>query len=400
MQNLHRRPRAATLSSTRGVALLLLLMTVFTCAQPSFASLYEEYFRTSATTSIKVGLNRCLNCKHWESCWWGSCQIPIPPFAIYAERFWEALVAFTTTFEVLVRGFTLGFGLRMLKYLFWEAAFEAKADKASVIKSFRNRALVSAVAGLSLAAFLHGSSIFIPAAVRRDWFISNDGWSNEALPKSNLPLTLYQFIRDRIIRDYQTESGTLECPPNCSNGEICSNNESGLCLIDIDMTSYFIGRLGTGLSYLGTTLEALLRGFSLGFGARMLKFLFIPVENEDKEGGPSNSNSSQTNKEEKDDFVPVEDESEEQHTTNQSPEEALLESFQHRALVSTISGISVAAVVHGSSLFVPTHLRDQWLVDGVHSEDFTEVVRLAAIFFILPASVLYLCCWPKTNRQS
>ena len=38
----------------------------------------------------------------------------------------------------------------------------------------------------------------------------------------------------------------------------------------------------TGLKYLWTTLEVLLRGFSLGFGARMLKFLFFPNKNDDK----------------------------------------------------------------------------------------------------------------------
>jgi len=370
-QTRHRRnwrPQPATVSSLRRFVLVVLLMTVVVSAQP-FTSLYEDFFRSDTTTAIKVGLNRCLDCKHWDSCWWGSCQIPIPFFAIYAERFWLALLVFASTFEVLVRGFTLGFGIRMLKYLFWENASDATATRANVLKSFRSRAMVSAVTGLSLAAFLHGSSIFIPAGVREEWFDLNGGSSNKTAPNSNLPLALYQYIRERLVHDYKTEAGTLECSFHC-DGEGC--NES-VCSIAVDITSYFLGRLGDGLSYLTTTLEVLMRGFSLGFGARMLKFIFFPVEEENERKGGVN----QPNEEEKDDFVSVQDK------TSTSAEERIFESFKHRALVSAISGISVSAVVHGSSLFVPTHLRDLWFGHGIDIHDVTDFLRVMGCVAIL-----------------
>ncbi len=355
-----RRPRVFHVSSLTNALALVLFMTVVVCAQTTFASLYEDYF-ASTSSAIKIGLQQCLKCEHWESCRWGSCHIPIPPVAIYAERLWEALLSSCTTFEVLVRGFTLGFGVRMLKYLFWERASEQIVDRASVLSSFRKMALVSAVAGISLAAFLHGSSIFVPAEVREEWFdykqySSSSSISGRSPYNTDVPLALYDHILRKVVRHYQTDAGTLECPSLCSID------------IDIDLVSYIIGRFGTGISYLMTTLEVLLRGFSLGFGARMLKFLFFPIEK-----APPKSNET---KEGADDFVPIEQES----SSDQA--EDLYKSFQHRALVSAISGISVSAVVHGSSLFVPTRLRDRWFVHGIDTED---------IFFVFQSTVAPIC---------
>ena len=377
-----RRPRLFHVTSLTNAVALVLFMTVVVCAQTTFASLYEDYF-ASTSTAIKIGLKQCLKCEHWESCWWGSCHIPIPAVAIYAERVWEALLSSCTTFEVLVRGFTLGFGVRMLNYLFWEGASEQIADRASVLSSFREKALVSAVAGLSLAAFLHGSSIFVPADVREAWFdyTQYSSSSSSSAYNTDVPLALYHHIRRKLVRDYQTDAGTLECPSNC-DGEICNKS---LCLIDIDLISYVIGRFGTGISYLMTTLEVLLRGFSLGFGARMLKFLFFPIEK-------ATPKSNET-KDEKKVFAPIELES------SSDEAEDLYKSFQHRALVSAISGISVSAVVHGSSLFVPTRLRDRWFAHGIDTEDivfvFQSIVAPICTLVAIMGTFLRCCCKKK-----
>lgn len=66
----------------------------------------------------------------------------------------------------------LGFGIRKLNYLFFENENENATEpttRANVVKSFRRKALLSAVAGLSLAAFFHGSSLFVPAGLREQW---------------------------------------------------------------------------------------------------------------------------------------------------------------------------------------------------------------------------------------
>lgn len=71
-------------------------------------------------------------------------------------------VYLTSTIEVLVRGFSLGFGIRMLKYI-WLQEDEA-------VDRIRDRSYISAVSGLAVAAFIHGFSLFVPIQMRLDWF--------------------------------------------------------------------------------------------------------------------------------------------------------------------------------------------------------------------------------------
>eukprot|EP00957_Ditylum_brightwellii_P173921 13240381-Ditylum_brightwellii.AAC.1 len=77
----------------------------------------------------------------------------------------------------------------------------------------------------------------------------------------------------------------------------------------------------------------------------MLKFLFFPNDRDDPGSVEESSH------------VPDDDDNEQE---KEEEEDDLFQSFQHRAVVSALSGISVVAVVHGLSLFVPTELREKW----------------------------------------
>jgi hypothetical protein len=380
-----------------------MLTTVTTIhAQPSFASLYETFMadghRSSSSNSSnknknnirgeKGSLARCLKCPHMESCRFGHLFISVPPIVVYLERVWEGLWAFAVTFEVLVRGFTLGFGIRMLTYLFFEHEHENENEnenatklpttRHSIVKSFRHKALLSAMAGLSLAAFFHGSSLFVPAGLREQWFGHDNGHGGadwNAASTTSLPLALYDYIERTMLEQYE---GNMEaCPSNC-RGEICT---AVLIEILLDWTAYGLGRVGTGLAYLVTTLEVLLRGFSLGFGARMLKFLFVPEtlggnrttnsksksKSQSKSKSPSlsadyNERSDPSHRERDQQQLPHQQQQQQGdvEATTEVIDARLVESIRYRALVSAISGVSVAAVVHGSSLFIPTEIRDKW----------------------------------------
>lgn len=323
--------RRSSSSPCLWTALVLVSMVATIHTQPIIDSLYRDFQADSKNFANKDVINRCWKCHRRDDCAWGmmgECQIPIPAAVFYLERLWEGILVFAATLEVLVRGFTLGFGIRMVKYLFFEHE-NTDETRAGLLKSFRRKALVSAVAGLSLSAVLHGSSIFVPASMRENWFTFEEDHEGveESPPDTTLPLVLYKYILRSVVSKFKSKDDNLSCDDFTNTPD---------CEIPIDWPSYFLERIGTGLKYLATTLEVLLRGFSLGLGARMLKFQFSPNDNDSSSRGAD----------------------------DREPEEIsfFIKSLQHRLFVSTVSGISVAAVIHGSSLFVPTQMRDQWLV--------------------------------------
>jgi hypothetical protein len=57
--------------------------------------------------------------------------------------------------EALVRGFALGFGMRMLKYLFLEEDGES-------LNRIRDRLWTSTLCGVSMSAFIFGATLFLP----------------------------------------------------------------------------------------------------------------------------------------------------------------------------------------------------------------------------------------------
>jgi hypothetical protein len=92
------------------------------------------------------------------------CPIVIPPKPYTGtERLWDALEYFASTAEVLIRGFSLGFGIRMLKYILLE-------DGGDNLNHMRDRFWISAVSGIAMTAFIHGISIFVPLKMRMGWF--------------------------------------------------------------------------------------------------------------------------------------------------------------------------------------------------------------------------------------
>mmetsp|Transcript_40041 Transcript_40041/g.58504 ORF Transcript_40041/g.58504 Transcript_40041/m.58504 type:complete len:350 (+) Transcript_40041:66-1115(+) len=336
--------------------LLAVLSTVVTVtvAQPSFSILYENYVKiedynlplppntndAEVQTIIRTqDFDQCFQCARRDSCYWGKCEIPIPSSVYWTEWLWEGLLLFAATLEVLFRGFTMGFGVRMLKYLFLEPPGEAATTtRASIVKSYRRKALVSAISGLSLAFFLYGSSIFFPASLRDAWFAYDRQSWRQGTAAKQLPPAIYKFLRQSLTDRFRKvlKYHYYDCPLVCSVDDF---------ELQINWTEYGLGRIGSGLVYLTTTLEVLLRAFFLGFGARMLKFLFFPNDRDD----PGSVEESSR--------VPDDDDNEQE---KEEEEDDLFQSFQHRAVVSALSGISVAAVVHGLSLFVPTELREKW----------------------------------------
>ena len=99
------------------------------------------------------------------------------------------------TFEVLARGFALGFGMRMIKYMLWDDSVFAPSttgatnpelssaarptnpleDDERMIRSLPIRCKISAAAGLSMAALMFGLSLFLPTNLRSRWY-QYDSW--------------------------------------------------------------------------------------------------------------------------------------------------------------------------------------------------------------------------------
>ena len=310
-------------------------MVITILMQATISSLFELWQHNDTFEMYEQQeklFDECFRCYDQDSCWMGTDQrILIPTGIVCIEQVWETLVLFATTFEVLARGFTLGFGIRMLKYMFFDgndattsSSNQSTATIHSTFRSFRKKALVSAITGVSLAAFLHGVSVFVPANLRESWFSQQDPSTDSYYGSSHqsvLPKALYRYIRENFWQDAFLRSGgaNWECPSDDTTGN----------LMLFEWTDYARNRIvGTGLIHLANTLETLLRGFSLGFGARMLGFLLMFDNN------------------------------------TASEFDAL---WRYWIAVSIISGISMAAFINGSSFVFPPILRDYWFDN---SEDY------------------------------
>lgn len=74
-----------------------------------------------------------------------------------------ALAAFlSSTLEIWLRAFALGFGAHMLSFLFIE---KRDAD----LEDIKKRAPVSLVSGLAVACLVFGSAFFVPTQFRINW---------------------------------------------------------------------------------------------------------------------------------------------------------------------------------------------------------------------------------------
>jgi hypothetical protein len=94
---------------------------------------------------------------------------------------WIILSYFLTSCEVLLRSFTLGFGLRMLAFVFMEyqPAPPGGGDGGgggNLLQdvNIRRNIQVAMLTGVALASAVFGSSLFIPVNFRMRWFNYND----------------------------------------------------------------------------------------------------------------------------------------------------------------------------------------------------------------------------------
>lgn len=318
------------------LVLLAMLASFPVHAHPWFNYFYEDIVGRSSRHNQRNGnqsssyaekrfLDKCLDCSGRNNCLWGSCTVSVPWVVVIVETVWDHLWAFGTTIELLIRGFALGFGLRMLKFLVLETDTSEYTNTTAKLRSFRSQVLMATVAGISLAAMMHGSSLFIPAHLREDWFSSS--YRKSSLDTSKLPETVYKHIRQTLLRNTK---GILECPLYESDDGTCASEE----MVVINWTDYTLGRINAALNHLTTTIEVFFRGASLGFGIRMLKFFFSTGEGS---------------------------------VYNCDPDR-FWASFRHRALVSVVSGLSLATAFNGASIFIPTDLRDKWF----HTTDNTN----------------------------
>jgi hypothetical protein len=86
-----------------------------------------------------------------------------------SERLLDLLLQDADTIETLFRGFSLGFGIRMLKYILFESN-DRQVDEYMTKERILKRFWMSCICGLAMASFIHGLSLFVPTQLRMFWF--------------------------------------------------------------------------------------------------------------------------------------------------------------------------------------------------------------------------------------
>jgi hypothetical protein len=91
-----------------------------------------------------------------------------PPLTIW-DRLLDIVLQGAATMETLFRGFSLGFGIRMLKYILLESN-DRQVDEYMTTEQIQKRFWMSCICGLAMASFIHGLSLFVPTQLRMNWF--------------------------------------------------------------------------------------------------------------------------------------------------------------------------------------------------------------------------------------
>lgn len=154
------------------VALVLLSTAQVVSAQISAANTYYDLYHhdtTTATTESDKHDPMVLLSDETAAC---ACHYNEP-------RFWNLLVYSASTVESLGRGFSLGFGARMLLYLFRPFGTSIDNGSGDLYEYFLPKAFDSVVSGISLATLIHGVSLFVPASVREQWMVSENTNNND-----------------------------------------------------------------------------------------------------------------------------------------------------------------------------------------------------------------------------
>mmetsp|Transcript_13020 Transcript_13020/g.35935 ORF Transcript_13020/g.35935 Transcript_13020/m.35935 type:complete len:109 (-) Transcript_13020:976-1302(-) len=103
--------------------------------------------------------NECPVCPECPACPQQSTLLALAEMFIGIFRDWQ-------TGEVLVRGFMLGFGLKMMAFLFFNNSDDVDVQLANCPKYAR----LSVFAGMALSTLMLGSSFFLPTGFRAHWF--------------------------------------------------------------------------------------------------------------------------------------------------------------------------------------------------------------------------------------
>lgn len=152
------------MSSPRRIIISLLSLLGLAFAVPY----HEIYSYATATAKAYPACNVC---------------DPCPTVTTQSPIWWSILSYTLSTCEVLLRSFTLGFGIRMLVYILWEyqqppqAQSEVPGDSGGRIGTnilsdihVRRNIQIAILTGVSTASAVFGSSLFIPASIRTKWF--------------------------------------------------------------------------------------------------------------------------------------------------------------------------------------------------------------------------------------
>ncbi|KAL7559134.1 hypothetical protein ACA910_010215 [Epithemia clementina (nom. ined.)] len=96
----------------------------------------------------------------------GTGECPVCP-QDWWDRMLPALLYLAATLEVLVRGFMIGFGFKMLHFMILDGQNEN-------LDRLGHRLRVAFVFGISTAFVIIGSSLFLPTKLRIKWFQYDD----------------------------------------------------------------------------------------------------------------------------------------------------------------------------------------------------------------------------------
>mmetsp|Transcript_22192 Transcript_22192/g.61814 ORF Transcript_22192/g.61814 Transcript_22192/m.61814 type:complete len:127 (-) Transcript_22192:473-853(-) len=85
---------------------------------------------------------------------------------VFANALWIFVLHWMQTGEVMLRGFSMGFGLKLAHLMFRDSNTNVSEQIANSSKFMS----LSVYAGFAMATIMVGSSLFVPAGFREQWF--------------------------------------------------------------------------------------------------------------------------------------------------------------------------------------------------------------------------------------
>ena len=156
-------PRATTMAAMRhrpNKPLSTLIWIFCLIALFAFEHAVGAYHGDAYDFYMKPTSQEGINCEACRQ----ECSQTCPSRSIYHDLAFKIIKNIHTTAETALRSFALGFGARLLKFVL--------VDKEEELDRLRQRCLKAAVVGVSVASFVLGMSLFLPAKHRAMWFES------------------------------------------------------------------------------------------------------------------------------------------------------------------------------------------------------------------------------------